>query len=130
MGWSEWKNLGGVNFGVISKPYKSGLSTHTIDVTGKSKLYYSTGIGTNNYIKLTVNGTTTTLSSDDEAIKSSDFFGKIVNGIELKHSIDVSAVDTITVTMYSWTNENRVCDFIYSFDEIAKIEGDYPLIVQ
>lgn len=127
MGWSEWKNLGGVNFGAISKPYKSGLSTHTIDVTGKSKLYYSTYIGTNNYIKLTVNGTTTTLSSDDETVKSSDFFGKIVNGIKLKHSIDVSTDDTITVTAYSYTNGNYLCDFLFSFDEIVKIEGDYLL---
>lgn len=127
MGWSEWKNLGGVNFGAISKPYKSGLSTHTIDVTGKSKLHYSTHIETNNYIKLTVNGTTTTLSSDGEAVLSSTFFKRLVNGITLKHSIDVSAVDTITVTMYSWTNGNYVCDFIYSFDEIAKIESDYLL---
>lgn len=127
MAWSEWKNLGGVNFGAISKPYKSGLSTYTIDVTGKSKLYYSTHIETNNYIKLTVNGTTTTLSSDDEAVQSSNFFKNIVNGITLKHSIDVSAVDTITVTMYSWTKGNDACDFIYSFDEIAKIESDYLL---
>ena len=127
MAWSEWKNLGGVNFGAISKPYKSGLSTHTIDVTGKSKLYYSTCIETNNYIKLTANGTTTTLSSDNVAVKSSNFFEKIVNGIKLKHSIDVSTVDTITVTSYSYTNENYACDFLFSFDEIVKIEGDYLL---
>ena len=41
MAWSEWKNLGGANFGIISKPYKSGLSTYTINVSSISKLYYS-----------------------------------------------------------------------------------------
>ena len=119
----------GVNFGLISKQYKTGLSTHTIDVTGISKLYYSSGIGANSYIKLNVNGNTINLSSDNQYVFTSAFAKEIVNGITLKHYIDVSAVDSITVTAYSYTSTNQLCDLIFSSDESIKLESDYLLYV-
>ena len=129
MAWSEWKNLGGVNFGIISKPYKSGLSTHTIDVSNISKLYYSTGIGDNCYIKIIINGNTINLSSDNQYVISSSFAKDIINGITLKHYIDVSNVDTVTINAYSYTNGNYFCDLIFSSDEFVKLESDYLLYV-
>ena len=119
----------GVNFGLISKQYKTGLSTHTIDVTGILKLYYSSGIGANSYIKLNVNGNTINLSSDNQYVFNSAFAKEIVNGITLKHYIDVSAVDSITVTAYSYTSANQQCDLIFSSDETIKLESDYLLYV-
>lgn len=127
MAWSEWKNLGGVNFGIISKPYKSGLSTHTIDVSNISKLYYSTGIGDNCYIKIIINGNTINLSSDNQYVMSSSFAKYIINGITLKHYIDVSNVDTVTINAYSYTNGNYFCDLIFSSDEFVKLESGYLL---
>lgn len=127
MAWSEWKNLGGVNFGIISKPYKSGLSTHTIDVSNISKLYYSTGIGDNCYIKIIINGNTINLSSDNQYVLSSSFAKDIINGITLKHYIDVSNVDTVTINAYSYTNGNYFCDLIFSSDEFVKLESGYLL---
>ena len=127
MAWSEWKNLGGVNFGIISKPYKSGLSTHTIDVSNISKLYYSTGIGDNCYIKIIINGNTINLSSDNQYVMSSSFAKDIINGITLKHYIDVSNVDTVTINAYSYTNGNSFCDLIFSSDEFVKLESGYLL---
>lgn len=127
MAWSEWKNLGGTNFGIISKPYKSGLSTHTINVSGISKLYYLAGITVDSYIKITVNGNTTNLSSDNQFVQSSNFAKDIINGITLKHYIDVSNVDTVTITAYSYTNGNVPCDLIFSSDEFVKLESDYLL---
>lgn len=127
MAWSEWKNLGGVNFGIISKPYKSGLSTHTIDVSNISKLYYSTGIGDNCYIKIIINGNTINLSSDNQYVMSSSFAKDIINGITLKHYIDVSNVDTVTINAYSYTNGNYFCDLIFSSDEFVKLESGYLL---
>lgn len=127
MAWSEWKNLGGVNFGIISKPYKSGLSTHTIDVSNISKLYYSTGIGDNCYIKIIINGNTINLSSDNQYVMYSSFAKDIINGITLKHYIDVSNVDTVTINAYSYTNGNYFCDLIFSSDEFVKLESGYLL---
>ena len=129
MAWSEWKNLGGVNFGIISKPYKSGLSTHTIDVSSISKLYYSTGIDGNCYIKMIINGNTINLSSDNQYVMSSNFVKDIINGITLKHYIDVSNVDTVTINAYSYTKDNYNCDLIFSSDEYVKLESDYLLYV-
>ena len=129
MSWSEWKNLGGVNFGIISKPYKSGSSTHIIDVSSISKLYYSTGISDNCYIKMIINGNTTNLSSDNQYVASSNFAKDIINGITLKHYIDVSNVDTVTINAYSYTNGNYLCDLIFSSDEFVKLESNYLLYV-
>lgn len=127
MAWSEWKNLCGTNFGIISKPYKSGLSTYTINVSGISKLYYSSGITVDSYIKITVNGNTTNLSSDNQFVQSSNFAKNIINGITLKHYIDVSNIDTVTITAYSYTNGNVPCDLIFSSDEFVKLESNYLL---
>lgn len=51
----------------------------------------------------------------------------IVDGVTLAHSIDVSDVDEITVSCYSNTSANNPCDFIYSFENIAKLESNYML---
>ena len=117
----------GTNFGLISLAYKEGTKTFTINTKGKDILYYSTGVISPSTIKIIKNGTTTSLSNDSVPLKSSNFAAIIVDGVTLAHSIDVSDVDEITVSCYSNTSANSRCDFIYSFENIAKLESNYIL---
>ena len=117
----------GTNFGLISLGYKEGTKTFTINTKGKDILYYSTNVISPSTIKIIKNGTTTSLSNDSVPLKSSGFAAIIVDGVTLAHSIDVSNVDEITVSCYSNTSANNACDFIYSFENIAKLESNYIL---
>ena len=117
----------GTNFGLISLGYKEGTKTFTINTKGKDILYYSTNVISPSTIKIIKNGTTTSLSNDSVPLKSSSFAAIIVDGVTLAHSIDVSNVDEITVSCYSNTSANNACDFIYSFENIAKLESNYML---
>lgn len=117
----------GANFGLISLAYKEGTKTFTINTKGKDILYYSTNVISPSTIKIIKNGTTTSLSNDSVPLKSSSFAAIIVDGVTLAHSIDVSNVDEITVSCYSNTSANSTCDFIYSFENIAKLESNYML---
>lgn len=126
---SVTKKLGSmVSFGIISLAYKAGTKSFTINTRGKQMLYYAAGLGSHSNISITTGAEKTSVSNDSIYLKSSDFVKKIIGGIPLPHSIDVSSLEEITITCTSYTGNNENCDFIFSFDSAsAKLEGDYLL---
>lgn len=117
-----------VSFGIISLAYKAGTKSFTINTRGKQMLYYAAGLGSHSNISITTGAEKTSVSNDSIYLKSSDFVKKIIGGIPLPHSIDVSSLEEITITCTSYTGNNENCDFIFSFDSAsAKLEGDYLL---
>lgn len=91
-------------------------------------LYYAAGLGSHSNISITTGAEKTSVSNDSIYLKSSDFVKKIIGGIPLPHSIDVSSLEKITITCTSYTGNNENCDFMFSFDSAsAKLEGDYLL---
>lgn len=123
------KKLGSmVSFGIISLAYKAGTKSFTINTRGKQMLHYAAGLGSHSNISVTTGAEKINVSNDSAYLKSSDFVKKIIDGIPLPHSIDVSSLNEIIITCTSYTGNNENCDFIFSFDSAsAKLEGDYLL---
>lgn len=91
-------------------------------------LHYAAGLGSHSNISIITGAEKTSVSNDSTYLKSSDFVKKIIDGIPLPHSIDVSSLNEITITCSSYVGNNENCDFIFSFDAAsAKLESDYLL---